>query len=231
MNLIIILLFFLVGLFSDIKILKSPILRLILQIFCTFLFLYYNEIRLENTRILFLDNILNYQIINYLFLIFCITIIINGSNFIDGVNCNVIGYYILITLIIFKLIFINNLNIDIEQLKFWLLILLVIYILNLFSKLFLGDNGAYFLGFVYSYFLINIYIHNQNISPYFIILLLWYPGFENFFSLLRKLSFKKSPTIPDQNHLHQLIFFYLKKKINLDIKIINSLSGNLIIFL
>ena len=60
-NLIIILFFFLVGLFSDIKILKSPILRLILQIFCTFLFLYYNEIRLENTRILFLDNILNYQ--------------------------------------------------------------------------------------------------------------------------------------------------------------------------
>jgi len=42
--------------------------------------------------------------------------------------------------------------------------------------------------------------------------LLWYPAFENLFSILRKTNFKKSPILPDTNHLHQLIFSYLKKK-------------------
>ena len=41
--------------------------------------------------------------INYFFVTFCILIIINGSNFIDGMNTLCIGYYLLITSIIYYL--------------------------------------------------------------------------------------------------------------------------------
>ena len=212
LNKIIIFSFYLVGFFSDIKILKSPLLRLLLQIFIIFIFIFYNNLALENTRVMLLDDILNNQIINYLFVIFCITIIINGTNFIDGVNCNVIGYYFIIALILYKLNLFNGLNFDLILIKNWILILFIIYILNFFNKLYLGDNGSYFLGFIFSYLLIYIYLNNQYLSPFFIILLLWYPAFENLFSLVRKLNLKKSPFKPDQNHLHQLLFFFLKKK-------------------
>ena len=137
---------------------------------------------------------------------------INGTNFIDGVNCNVIGYYFLITIVLFKLDLFKENSFDLILIKNWIAILFVVYILNFFNKLFLGDNGSYFLGFIYSCLLINLYLQNQYLSPFFIILLLWYPAFENLFSLIRKLNFKKSPFKPDQNHLHQLLFFLLKKK-------------------
>ena len=77
---------------------------------------------------------------------------------------------------------------------------------------------------------------NPQISPYFIILL-WYPGFENLFSIIRKQKFKRSALKPDTDHLHQLIFFYFKKKKYSKRKIFSSLTGltiniyNLIIFI
>ena len=68
------------------------------------------------------------------------------------------------------------------------------------------------LGLILGFFLISIYQFNPHISPYFIILLLWYPCFELLFSIIRKFNFNYSPVRPDVNHLHQLIFFILKKK-------------------
>ena len=177
-----------------------------------------------------LDNMLKYPIINFIFVIFCMTIIINGTNFIDGVNCNVIGYYFVISIILYKFNLFNDFNYDLILIKNWILILFGIYILNFLNKLYLGDNGSYFLGFIFSYLLIYIYLNNQYLSPFFIILLLWYPSFENLFSLVRKLNFKKSPFKPDQNHLHQLLFFFLKKKKFFREKYLNSITGNIILF-
>ena len=87
--------------------------------------------------------------------------------------------------------------------------------LNLLNFTFLGDNGAYFLGFFFGSLLISIYNLNVNlISPYFIILLLWYPCFENLFSIIRKIIQNISPAKPDNKHLHQYIFIFLKYKLN-----------------
>ena len=45
----------------------------------------------------------------------------------------------------------------------------------------------------------------------FLLYSLWYPCFENLFSIIRKFNFKKSPISPDNKHLHQLLFIFLKK--------------------
>ena len=225
LNLLLLIFFYLVGFFSDLKILKSPMQRLILQIIFTTIFIFYNQIFLENTRVLFLDNLLENNIINIFFVVFCITVIINGTNFIDGVNCNVIGYYIIVSLTVYKLGLIENpLSI------IFFTILLFIFLMNFFSKLYLGDNGSYFIAFIYSIFLIEVYIDNQDISPFFIVLLLWYPAFENLFSLIRKINFNRSPFKPDQNHLHQLIYDFFKKNNVLNYNYINTFVGILIIF-
>ena len=94
----------------------------------------------------------------------------------------------------------------------------------------MGDTGAYILGFFYGYLLIKIYVEHQIFSPFFVILLFWYPCFENLFSILRKFKLKKSPIEPDNNHLHQLIFFYLKKKYKIKNIFANN-YGSLIILL
>ena len=97
-----------------------------------------------------------------------------------------------------------------------------------FGKYFLGDSGTYFLSFFTGFILIEIYNTNLQLSPYFIILLLWYPCFENLFSILRKLIKKRSILKPDNDHLHQLIFILIKKKFKLRNLIANITSGLLI---
>ena len=78
--------------------------------------------------------------------------------------------------------------------------------------------------------IVKTYEVNPFFSPFFIVHLLWYPCFENLFSILRKFSLKRSPINADNNHLHQLIFFYLKKKLIFNNFKINNISSFIIIF-
>jgi UDP-N-acetylmuramyl pentapeptide phosphotransferase/UDP-N-acetylglucosamine-1-phosphate transferase len=227
-NIILISTFFLIGFFSDLKIIKSPNFRLIFQFIVIATFVFYNQLEIINTRIFFLDSLLEIKYFNILFVIFCILVIVNGSNFIDGVNTNVIGYYIIISAIIIYLGFTSQLFENIYHFYIWIFVCFTIYVLNFCNKIYLGDSGAYFLGFIFSFLLIKLYLINQNISPFFIVLLLWYPGFENLFSLLRKLRINRSPMKPDQNHLHQLIFLFIKSKFKINKKKANTASGSLI---
>ena len=90
----------------------------------------------------------------------------------------------------------------------FLALLLILYFFNLLGKLFLGDNGVYLISIFFGFYLIKIYLSNQFISPYFIAVLLWYPAYENLFSLIRKFRKKLSPLLPDTYHLHQLLFYF-----------------------
>ena len=55
---------------------------------------------------------------------------------------------------------------------------------------------------------------SDKISPYFIANLLWYPAFENLFSIIRRILSSKKNYIADNHHLHQLLYSYLNKKNN-----------------
>ena len=199
------------GIFSDLKFIKSARKKFLLQVILVLSYTIFNDVQINDTRLIYLDNILQNNYVNYLFVTFCTLIIINGSNFIDGMNTLCLGYYLLIISIILylqsnEIIMINNLSV------FYIFILILsAFLLNLKNQLYLGDSGSYLLGFSFSVFLINIYNWNQYISPFFIVLLLWYPSYENLFSIVRKNILKRSPMFPDAKHIHQLIFYYIKK--------------------
>ena len=216
------------GIFSDLKIINSAKLRFLFQILLVLSFVTFNDLQILDTRIFILDKFLSTSIVNYLFVSFCILIVINGSNFTDGLNTLNIGYYLLIGIIVWYLKLDYQLNLNDIQINLFLVLLLIVFIMNLFNILYLGDSGSYLLGFIFSIFLINLYNWNPNLSPYFIILLLWYPCYETLFSMIRKKISKKSVMKPDIDHLHQLIFFFIKKEFNLKIKSANLLSANII---
>ena len=217
---------FLSGILSDIKIFNSPAKRLFFQIVVILLSISFSEIGIISTRIDFLDYFLMNKYINVIFTVFCVLIVINGSNFIDGLNGLVIGYYLIISIILISI----NLNIDLHVESNLLInfaaVLIILLILNFFNKVFLGDNGSYLIGFLFSIFLIRIHQINPSISPYFIILLLWYPCFENLFSIVRKKLSKILVTNPDNSHLHQLFFLFIFKRLNVKNKLLaNNLTS------
>ena len=116
-------------------------------------------------------------------------------------------------------------------------IYLVFFLFNIFGKCFFGDNGIYVSLVCNSLIFINFFQLNYHlISPYLIASLLWYPAFENLFSILRRFKKRKKIIEPDNLHLHYLLMNYLKnnKFLKLNNKILyNSISGilvNLIFF-
>ncbi len=221
------LLILLIGVLSDLRKMTSAYLRLFIQLIVVVIFIHFYEASVDMTRIYILDNYLKNYFVAVLFTTFCVLIILNGTNFIDGSNLLVIGYFLIL-----ELAFIN---LSLEGLNFegvlfsnnFLIVLLVLLFFNAINKLYLGDGGSYLLGFIYSFKCISFYLSNPNISPFFITVLLWYPAFEILFSILRKYNFNKSPIKPDSNHLHQLIYFLLIKRVSNNI-LRNNLVGIII---
>ncbi len=223
---------FLIGISSDINKLRSPILRLALQTLSIFLVIQITEIYVLNTRLDYLDFLLNeYPLLSLAFTIFCLLVFVNGSNFIDGVNCLASGYFL--TIILILITHLNNiesseLTILSYDLKIISIFLFVFIIFNIFSKSFLGDSGSYFISLTVGLFCIKIsFILQNTMSPFFIALLFWYPAFENLFSILRRKFYQgKNVKYADNLHLHHLLFNVLKQKI--DKKFSNPLTGILI---
>ncbi len=231
---------FLLGIFSDLLVIENPLKKFFVQFFIVLTFLLLSNISILSTKIFFIDYFIENKLFALLFTAFCLLILINGSNFLDGINTLVCGYYILIVLVILYIGYYNKINYSFLNFYYLLIPLLIIFIFNLFSKTYLGDSGTFLLSFLVGYELINLsninLSLNKYISPLFILLLLWYPAFENLFSIIRKTLSKKKPSEPDNLHLHHILFSYFKKKIK-NLKVANSFTGvainlyNFIIFL
>ena len=222
---------FIVGILSDFRILVSPTKRLLSQFIIVIFFLYVLDIHLVSTRLILLDVILKNTLVSFFFTTFCLLILINGTNFVDGTNGNVLIYYFIISIliVIFK---INEFQtISYENIFLIIVLIFILLIFNFRNKLYLGDGGSFLFGSLFGLILVKLYLENTKIiSSFFIVLLLWYPAFENLFSILRKFYFSKSPVQADNNHLHQLLYFFLMKKTNLNKILVNNITSLIINF-
>ena len=217
------LLIFLVGLSSDRIRNFSPLIRLLFQIFITLLFVVNTQTLIIDVRIDFFNQLLNQSIyLPIVFTVFCFIVLMNGTNFIDGVNLNTIGFYIIVYSVILTVSNNNDLFIDKSFNIKIIFFLIVIYVMNFFNKLQLGDGGSYLIGFFTAFYVINFISQNPLASPYFAVLILWYPCFENLFSISRKIYQKKRISDADNLHLHHNIFLFFKIK---NFKNLNNLSG------
>lgn len=73
--------------------------------------------------------------------------------------------------------------------------------------IFLGDGGAYFLGFMMGETAVLMLYRHPGVSAWFPLLLCIYPVFETLFSIYRKKFVQgRSPGMPDGVHLHMLIY-------------------------
>ncbi|TAN42087.1 MAG: undecaprenyl/decaprenyl-phosphate alpha-N-acetylglucosaminyl 1-phosphate transferase [Nitrospirae bacterium] len=147
------------------------------------------------------------------FSVFAITGVTNAINIIDGFNGLASGVSIisLVFFIAVSLIYENYfiLNVCIVSVS----AITGFFVLNFpKGKIFLGDGGAYYIGFILVVISILIINRIPQVSPLFPVAVLIYPIFEVLFSIYRrKVKRSHSPLKADRIHLHSLIHMRLSK--------------------
>ncbi|WP_061147027.1 MraY family glycosyltransferase [Caballeronia arvi] len=81
------------------------------------------------------------------------------------------------------------------------------------ASIFLGDGGAYFIGFTIAELLVLLVARHPNISAWYAMVVAIYPLFETLFSIYRRRIVRGRPVgAPDGIHLHTLIFKRVVRK-------------------
>lgn len=96
-----------------------------------------------------------------------------------------------------------------------------------FGYIFLGDGGAYFLGFVLASVAVMVPMRNPEVSSWVSMVILAYPLLETGFSVTRKVRRGNSPVQPDRLHLHMLVYRRLRRRFTGNGRLANPATGAL----
>jgi len=203
-----ILLAFLSGIFEDFHNSLSPRLRLLLQFVAALSAVWFTH---TVVTYLGLGITLPYWV-GVIFSLFAMVGMMNAVNIIDGFNGLASGVILLI-LGSFAVVSYTHGYTDLLPLLAVISgAILGFGVLNFpHGKIFLGDGGAYMLGFIVAVLGIFLAGSYEEISPWYILSVFIYPVWEVLFSIVRKKSQGKSPMDPDHLHMHMLIHRHLSK--------------------
>jgi UDP-GlcNAc:undecaprenyl-phosphate/decaprenyl-phosphate GlcNAc-1-phosphate transferase len=140
------------------------------------------------------------------FLLLAIGLLINATNYIDGIDGLLLIFFL--SCLIYYIFLIDDAK-TISLLKFFVAASFLNLILNLLPsknkfKVFSGDSGSLFIGFFVSFITIELY-SGFNIHPAILIWPLWYPVYDFLFVSINRLINKKSIFEADNTHLHHVI--------------------------
>ena len=140
------------------------------------------------------------------FLLLAIGLLINAINYIDGIDCLLLTFFL--SCLLYYIFLVDDIK-TINLLKFFAIASFLNLILNLLPsknkfKIFSGDSGSLFIGFFISFMTIELY-NSFNIHPAILIWPLWYPVYDFLFVSINRLINKKSIFKPDNTHLHHAI--------------------------
>ena len=194
-------------LLEDLHIHINPLIRLATLLLIGFFILFFTNIALPVFSTPFLSHLLNQPFVGIIFFGFCIAGLINGMNFIDGTNGNL---FLVMTSILGNLMYLGGITNDYDFVLIVILFFTPLFIFNFFNypwgKIFAGDLGAYFYGASAGFLTIYFFGKNPDISSWNAILVVFYPISELIYSIVRKVLCKKSPLLPDRDHLHIKVY-------------------------
>lgn len=198
---------FLIGFSEDLLKKLSVKFRLTLMLAITIIVVIALQLKIKNVDIQAINYMLNIGLISILFTTFCLIGLTNSFNIIDGLNglvsmtaiINFLAYAYISYKVNDPVIIFISLNIVAATIGF--------FICNYPKGLiFMGDGGAYLIGFMSGTIAILITQRNPQVSPWSLLLINAYPVFEALYSIWRRRIVKQSnPGIADNFHLHSII--------------------------
>ncbi|WP_035589342.1 glycosyltransferase family 4 protein [Hippea jasoniae] len=199
---------FLGGLVEDLTHKVSPKVRLFLALFAGFFVVWLLKASVGYIAFPVLGRLDFPLWFSWIFTIFAIAGVTNSINIIDGYN----GLASMVSIMILLGLFYVSYKLN-DKLLMQLSLILIFSIAGFFiwnfpfGSIFMGDGGAYFVGFSIATISVLLVDRHRSVSVWFPFLLVIYPVFETLFSIYRKKFLRGiSPDQPDGLHLHMLIY-------------------------
>jgi UDP-GlcNAc:undecaprenyl-phosphate/decaprenyl-phosphate GlcNAc-1-phosphate transferase len=183
-------------------------IRLIFAFLSGLLFLYFFDIHAIRLDIPIIDTLMGYSAVAIFFLAFAITGLANAYNIIDGFN----GLASMVAVIAATAILYIAFKVQdplVMSLTFMIIGSMIGFFIWNYPKglLFLGDGGAYLIGFLIALASVLLVVRNSSVSPWFALMVNAYPIFETIFTIWRRsIHRERSPGLPDGAHFHSLIY-------------------------
>jgi UDP-N-acetylmuramyl pentapeptide phosphotransferase/UDP-N-acetylglucosamine-1-phosphate transferase len=154
-----------------------------------------------------IDLLLGFALVSVLFTAFALSGMANAVNMIDGFNGLAVGT----VLICLGAMAVLSASLGDFALTTAAMILaaaaLGFAVLNWpFGKLFMGDGGAYFLGFGMGWIGVLLHARHPEVSPWAVLTICAYPVVEVAYTIFRRVRRKNHATLPDRLHLHSLVY-------------------------
>jgi len=184
-----------------------PLYRFLIILICSTIFIISLE-KFPTISIPIFEEFLSIRIIEVAFYVIAISALTNGINIIDGAN-GLAG--LSLVAMFFGLIILGSIYKDYKIIVMCLFIIIPICIFLIFNfplgKIFLGDAGAYWLGWILGVFIIKFFAEHPEISTWCAVIIVSYPIMEVIFSFIRKFLDNRSPFDADHKHIHIKLFF------------------------
>ena len=153
-----------------------------------------------------LDWLMTWWPVSALVTVVSISGVTNAINILDGFNGLASGSAMVILTFLGLMAYQSN---DVLLMEMCLILassILGFMLLNYpFGKIFLGDAGAYFVGFLVAWIALLLPMRNEEISPWASLLACAYPIVEVLYSMARRIKAKLKAGQPDNLHLHTLV--------------------------
>jgi UDP-N-acetylmuramyl pentapeptide phosphotransferase/UDP-N-acetylglucosamine-1-phosphate transferase len=216
---------FTIGLLEDLTKQLTIKTRFMLIVIFSFITTLYLKIYIFKVDILPLDYLLTYPVFSIGLTVFSLAGLTNSYNIIDGLNglASMLGLMALVSIGILAYKVGDE---EILSISLFGVAAILGFIFFNFPRglIFLGDGGAYLIGFFIAILTILLITNNSEISPWVAILINIYPITETLFTIYRrKLKKNKNPGIADRLHLHSLLF----KRLKYELKINNSQKNSI----
>lgn len=199
---------FVAGLAEDLTKNVSPRRRLVFTAASAGLAIWWIDALLTRTDIPGMDALMPWTPFAIGITVFVVTGVANAVNIIDGFNGLAAMCVLMMLLGVAYVAFQVGDNFVFSATLIMIGAVLGFFVWNFPAGLiFLGDGGAYFLGFMLAELSVLLLHRNPQVSPLFTLLLCAYPVFETLFSIYRKKWLRgMSPGVPDGVHLHMLVY-------------------------
>ena len=199
---------FIIGITEDLTKSIGVLMRLLSAFIAGVSAFYLIDAQITRLDLAWLDPALGIPIVSLCFTAFAIAGVANAYNIIDGFN----GLASMVAIIALTAIGIVSLWVNdrvILHAALWMIAAILGFFIWNYPKglIFLGDGGAYLIGFWVAALSILLVARNASVSPWFALLVNAYPIIETLFSIWRRrIHHGISPGLPDAAHFHSLIY-------------------------